>query len=191
MRHGWLLAFAIVAGLAGCGGSSSGDGEGERPPRAAFASKRYGYRLTLPRGWRHEPTPGTWDGVLYPGEAGVDTFVDASATRRVFVAARPVGSAVTAAEWAAEIAEGVPSPCSRNDRGKATVAASEAQVAVYECSDGYVAINATLLRGGRGFALGWVSPSDGSAAAAARGRRQFDAVLGSLVFTGSDKRGGS
>jgi hypothetical protein len=190
MGHGWLLPFAVAAGLAGCGGSSSADGEGERPPRAPFSSKRYGYRLTLPRGWRHEPTPGRWDGVLYPREACVDTFVDASGTRRVFVAARPVGRTVTAAEWAAEIAEGVPSPCSRNDGGKATVAGSEAQVAVYECSDGYVAINATLLRGGRGFALGWVSPSDGSAAVA-RGRRQFDAVLSSLAFTGSQKRGGS
>jgi hypothetical protein len=40
----------------------------------AFASERYGYRLTMPPGWTVTETPGT--GGLHPDEPGVDTFRD-------------------------------------------------------------------------------------------------------------------
>ena len=191
MGYGALLVVATAFGLVGCGSSSSAAEEQPKPvSSASFASQRYGYTLTLPSGWRREPTPGTWNGALYPGEPGVDTFVDSSATRRVFVAARRVRGAVTGPKWAAEIAAGVPPVCSRSDRTAVTVAASPAQIAVYECSDGYVAINATFLRAGRGFAIGWVSPSE-PAGAVARGRQQFDAVLGSFAFANSNNKGGS
>ena len=179
-----VAVFIATSVVGGCSSAESSPGTApEAPSREAFASERYGYRLTLPNGWRREPTPGRWNGALYPGDPGVDTFVDPAAARRVFVAARPVGRAVTPARWAATIAAGVPAPCGKAlSRTRRAFAGTSADIATYECSDGYIAINATLIRDRRGFAVGWVSPA-GSLAA---DQTQFEAVLRSLQFTNAD-----
>src|SRR5437868_14664819 len=109
-----IAIVAISAVAAGCGSSGAqpaAHGAATRSPTATppavaqhtFASRRYGFRVTLTRAWSETDAQVGWKGHRLQGLASpaFANFDDEATGRSLAVGAAPVASGMKLAEWAA------------------------------------------------------------------------------------------
>jgi hypothetical protein len=195
-RRALVLALVLGAMLAAAACSSSGNEPQAKtqtrprlvtaaPPAApkTFLSTRYGFRVTLSKGWSEEDAHVDWDGKMLQGIASpaFANFSDPSAGRTLVAAAAPVTEAMTLAEWRAAMVRAAPSVCSdAASSRRTTLGGDQALTWTSTCSDGYDVIELAALHGKRGYEIFLASNSANDNAA---DRRIFESIRQSFRFT--------
>jgi hypothetical protein len=124
------------------------------PTPKEFVSKRYNFRVTLPKDWVQRDALADWDGKILagPGSPAFDSFTDPSATRTLMVAAAAVQPRMQLAEWRAAMVRGTPQLCTESLPPRETTIGGESAVAwTVACSDGYDVNKLAVLHGNRGY----------------------------------------
>jgi hypothetical protein len=190
-RQGFLLGLvALVMVTAGCS-SPAAEGTSEpgraqpgstTAPAAAheLVSKRYGFQVTVPKGWLKSDAQVAWDGKKLPDEPPTTNPVFANirnsvAERKFVVTAAPVAKGMNLAAWQANIAGTVGADCVPGSVKKTTLGGEPALTWTEDCGD-LQPTPIVALHGGRGYlAIAELNPPD---------PRIRASILRSFHFTG-------
>jgi len=184
-----LVAAAALAAT-GCGSSANEPAAQHAPaataaPAAAaqkFASRRYGFRVTLGKGWSGQDATQAWNGKRLEGIGSSDfaNFTDRGGRALVAAAAR-VPKATRLAQWRAAMVRAAPDFCTESSTARRTTLGGEPALAwTAACSDGYKVNKIAALHGGRGYMVFLPSPTGTSAAG---DRPMFESIRRSFRFT--------
>jgi hypothetical protein len=147
-----------------------------------FVSKRYHFRLTLPKEWSGVDAQDTWDGKALQGQ-GSPAFADFtdSRTARVFtIGAAPVATGMQLSAWRAAMVRAAPSQCvDARSATRAVLGGQPALTWTTNCGEGQPVKFAVMI-GGRGYIA--IFEGSGSSMSAAD-QRVFDAIRQSFRFT--------
>jgi len=168
-----LTVVATAAVLAACGSSGNNGGtqaaaatqagDGQPSTRAStpttstpqqFASKPYGFTVTLPRDWTETDALVDWNGkyIAGPGESSFANFTDPARSRTLMVAAAPVQPDMQLAEWQRAIVAATPGLCTKPTTVQTTTLGGEPALAwTLTCSDGFDVNKLAALHGQRGY----------------------------------------
>jgi hypothetical protein len=148
-----------------------------------FVSKRYHFRLTLPRNWSGVDAQSAWNGKALQGQ-GSPAFADfsESGTERVFTFGEtPVAKGMPLAAWRAAMVAAAPSACvDPRSATKAVLGGEPALTWTTNCGDTYP-VKFAVVHGGRGYVA--IFEGSGSSVNAAD-QRVFDPIRRSFRFTG-------
>lgn len=119
-----------------------------------FVSKRYGFRVTLPKDWSGQDASEAWNGKLLEGlgSPAFANFTEPATDRNLMFAAAPVANGMRLDEWQAAMLRGTPESCTEPSVAEATTLGGEPALTWREtCSDGYEPIKIVALHGNLGY----------------------------------------
>jgi hypothetical protein len=152
------------------------------PPSRAFTSRRYGFRVTLTKGWSGHDALVNWNGKKLQGldSPAFANFTDPATGQSIAAAAARVAAGMGLAEWRAAMIRAAPAICSESPSATKTTLDGEPALAwTNTCSDGYNANKIAAAHGTRGYIILLASPAGISHA---ENRRTFDSIRRSFHF---------
>lgn len=196
-----LTAAAAAAVLTACGssGNNGGTQAAATQPRAGqlsttapttttptpqqFASKPYGFTVTLPQDWTETDALVDWNGkyIAGPGESSFANFTDPARSRTLMVAAASVPPDMQLAEWQRAIVTATPGLCTKPATTQTTTLGGEPALSwTLTCSDGYDVNKLAALHGQRGYVFYLASATANDDA---QDQRIFEQIRQTFHFT--------
>jgi hypothetical protein len=149
-----------------------------------FVSKRYGFGVTLPKGWSGQDASVAWNGKELEGldSPAFADFAAPATGRNLIVAAVPVMKGMRLATWGAAMVRATPSVCTTSLVAEKTKLGGEPALAWTEkCSDGYEPIKIAALHRNHGYVFLLASITSNNNAV---DRRIFGSIRQSFRFKG-------